>query len=76
MISLTCGILKIQQTSEYSNNKKSRLTDTENKLLVTSLVGDNIAVGKWEVQIIEYKGDSRMYCTTQEIQSIFCNIYK
>ena len=24
MISLTCGILKIQQTSEYSNNKKKQ----------------------------------------------------
>ena len=33
MISLLCGILKIQQTSEY---KRSRLADTKNKLVVTS----------------------------------------
>ena len=35
MISFICGILKIQQTSEY-NTQKSRLTDLENKLVVTS----------------------------------------
>ena len=34
MISLICRIQKIQQTSEY--NKKSRLRDIENKLVVTS----------------------------------------
>ena len=47
MISLICRIQKIQQTSEY--NKKSRLTDIENKLLVTSrereLRRGNIGVG-------------------------------
>ena len=31
-MSLICGIYKIQQTSEYNR----RLTDTENKLVVTS----------------------------------------
>ena len=35
MIALVCGIWKLQQTSEYSK-KKIRLTDTENKLMVTS----------------------------------------
>ena len=36
MISLMCGIKKIQQTSEYNRIKRSRLTDRENKLVVTS----------------------------------------
>ena len=35
MISLICGIWKWQQTSEYNNNKESRFTGTENKLVVT-----------------------------------------
>ena len=35
MISLICGIQKIQQTSEY--NKKRKPTDVENKLVVTSV---------------------------------------
>ena len=34
MLSLICGIWKIKQTSEY--NKTNRLTDIENKLVVTS----------------------------------------
>ena len=34
MISLICGIQKIQQTSEY--NKKEADSDIENKLVVTS----------------------------------------
>ena len=45
------------------NKKRSRLTDTENKLVVTS-GGGNIAVGKWEVQTRGYKLGLRMYCTT------------
>ena len=36
MTSLVCGIYKIQQTSEYNNNKKSSHADVENKLAVTS----------------------------------------
>ena len=36
MISLTCGILKIQQTSEY-NKTRNRLTIIVNKLVVTSV---------------------------------------
>ena len=36
MISLICRIWKLQQTSEYNNNKESRFTDAENKLVVTS----------------------------------------
>ena len=36
MISLACGILKIQQTSEY-NKTRNRLTIIVNKLVVTSV---------------------------------------
>ena len=37
MISLICGNLKTHETSKYNNNKKrSRLTDVEDKLVVTS----------------------------------------
>ena len=35
MISLICRILKIQQNSDF-NQKRSRLPDTENKLVVTN----------------------------------------
>ena len=43
---------KIQQTSEYSKKKKkSRLTDIENKLVVTRAGRKgNIEVKEWEVQ--------------------------
>ena len=34
MLSPICGIEKIKQTSEY-NKKRNRLTDIENKLVVT-----------------------------------------
>ena len=49
MISLIYGIWKIQQSSE----KSSRLTGTENKLVVTG--GDSIVVRKWEALIIGIK---------------------
>ena len=38
MMSLICGIKKIQQTTEY--NKKSTFTDLENKLVVTNGWGE------------------------------------
>ena len=38
LISFICGIWKIKQISEY-NKRRSRLTDTENKLVVASGVG-------------------------------------
>ena len=61
--------LKIQQTSEY-NKKRSRLTDTENKLVVTSWGRErrgNVGIAEWEVQTIGCKLGPRMYRTTQEI---------
>ena len=51
--------LKIQQTNEYKK-KRTRLTDTENKVVV--LNGE-----EGEVQTTRCKTGSRMYCTTQEI---------
>ena len=33
MLTLKCGISKVKETSEY--NKKEKLTDIENKLVVT-----------------------------------------
>ena len=36
MISLICRIIKVKQDTEYNNNKKSTVTDIENKLVVTS----------------------------------------
>jgi len=33
MLSLICGIYRIQQTSKY-NRKRNKLTDIENKLVV------------------------------------------
>ena len=49
--------------------KRGRLTDIENKLVVTSGIRGrgNIGVGELEVQIIECKKVSGMYCTTWEI---------
>ena len=42
---------KIQQTSEYSKKKKSRLTDIENKLAVTKAGRKgNVEVKEWAVQ--------------------------
>ena len=71
--SLLCGILKIQQTSQY--NQKHRPTDLENKLVVTS--GEKgegqYRAEREEAQIIGCKMSSRMYCTTWGIESIFCN---
>ena len=47
---------------------RSRLTDIENNVVVTSgRVRGNIPVGEWDVQITGYKVDSRLYCTTQGI---------
>ena len=36
MTQLICGNLKIQQNSEYNNNKKRRFIDIENKLVIIS----------------------------------------
>ena len=51
-------------TCEY-NKKRSRLTDTESKLVVTSGEREagrvNTGVGKWERQTTECKTDSRMH---------------
>ena len=47
---------------------RSRLTDIENKLVVTSgRWGDNIGVEDWEAQTIGCKIGSRKYCTTWRI---------
>ena len=45
--------------------KGSRLTDIENKLVVTSREGRRGSIGmeEWKVQTIGCKIDSRMYCT-------------
>ena len=47
------------------NKKRSRLTDTESKLVVTSGEREagrvNTGVGKWERQTTECKTDSRMH---------------
>ena len=51
MMSLICGILKIQPTNEY-NKKRSRLTDIEKKPVVTS---GRALVGFSEVQTVMYK---------------------
>ena len=59
--------------------KRSRLTDIENKLVVTSRERGgswNLGVGKWEVQTTRCKIGSRMYYTTRGIYPIFCNNYK
>ena len=69
MISLIWGILKIQQTSKYIK-KWSRLTDTDNKLVVTSK-GGNIEMEEWKAQAIGYKTGSRMCYTTQEYSQYF-----
>ena len=72
---ILCGILKIQQTSEY-NLKRSRLTDLEDEPLIT--IGERegkkgkIEVGDEEEQTIMYK---RKYCMPWEIESIFYNNY-
>ena len=64
----------LKNTSSEYNKKGSRLTDTETKLVVTS--GEmgrkgNIGVGEWKIQIIGYKINSGMYCTTRNIAQYF-----
>ena len=58
--------------------KRSRLTDIGNKLVVTH--GERgegqYRMGEWEVQTNGCKVGSRMYWTTQGIETIFCNSYK
>ena len=49
-----------------NKTKESKLTDLENKLVVTSWEG-NIGVGGWEVKTLGFKIGSRTYCTTQGI---------
>ena len=50
MKSLTCGIWKVQRTSEYDKKE----ADTENKLVVTSGgTGASLGVAEWAVQTIE-----------------------
>ena len=51
---------KKNTTNKWIEPKKSRLTDTENKLVVTSGEG-KIGAGEWEVQTIGYKMSSRVY---------------
>mgnify|MGYP007134190736 CR=1 FL=1 len=46
--------------------KRNIITDTENKLVVTSWEG-NRGVGEWEVKTLGFKTGSRTYCTTQGI---------
>lgn len=47
--------------------KRSRLTDLENKLEVTSVGMSNKEIREWEVQATGYKTGSRMCYTTWEI---------
>ena len=70
----------VQNLKKYNKvvniTKRSRLTYIENKLVVTSGERErrgNIGVGEQEVQTIGCKIGSRIYCTTWEIQPIFCN---
>ena len=65
---ITCmwNLKKIQQTSEYKQKKKKANTDIENKLVVANGEGQN-GMGEQEVQAVEYKVGSRMYCKTQGI---------
>ena len=58
--------LKVQQTSE-NNKKRSRLTDIEDKPVITSLGAgrSHTGMGEREAQSTGCKINSRMYCTTQ-----------
>ena len=44
--------IKIQQTNKSNNKKRSRLTDKEHKLVITSEVGAILVWGGWAVQTI------------------------
>ena len=46
---------KIQQTNEYNKKKRSRLTDTENKLAVITGEEKQLGVGQWKVQTTGYE---------------------
>ena len=52
---------------------KSRLTDIENKWVVTTEWERQYKDGGGEVHAIGYKAGSRMYCITRGIQPTFCN---
>ena len=70
MISLMCGISKIQQTSEY-NKKRSRVALTEDNLEITS--GEHggearkTVVDSERCKRLNLGRDTRIYCTTQDI---------
>ena len=61
MITLKYEIYKMQQTNDH--NKKSRLIDIENKLVITSGGGQYRSEGEGGTNF-RYKIGSRLYCTT------------
>ena len=63
---------KIQQTSECNRKEADSHTQRKNQYLFLG-GGSNTEVGEWKVETIGYKMQSRVYCTTQGIQSISCN---
>ena len=52
---MECTPVKPNDLKEECILKRSRLTDIENKLVVTSGEGGNIGVGEWELQPIGCK---------------------
>ena len=63
IISLICGIYKIQQTSEYNKRKIHRT-----KVFISGERGrHSVGVGEWEMQTIGYKIRSRISGTTKGI---------
>ena len=68
VVTYTWNLKKYNQLENIT--KRSRLTDVENKLVVTCGKGSGRAYkgGECEVQITESKIGSRMYHTTQRIE--------
>ena len=73
MISLICGILKLQQTSDGNSNKKAD-SDTENRGGSQGWEERGTrGVGSGRYTLLYVRQDARMHCTTWGTQRIFCH---